>query len=224
MYMEFLAKRTENQRSILPRIATPKFAASKYYDLLQQRVGDSADGQCGNGPRNDCTVVPCPNGPSDASMNAGSVGLDMLLTGQTFIQDSLPMEELQHKSVSTILQSVNEGTRCNFQGVALVCDDEPRDVANSAPGKRRISSADNKCADAILSDKTGVIFVSFWGVAAVQICGVWRSVVNRRKPGEPIPCVVDLHKVRVQGVPKDNSNGESATRIRWLSTIEGVGA
>ena len=57
MYMEFLAKCTEKQRNILPRIATPKFAASKYYDLLQQRVGNSADGQCGNGPRNDCTLV-----------------------------------------------------------------------------------------------------------------------------------------------------------------------
>ena len=87
-------------------------------------------------------------------------------------------------------------------GRGLVCDDEPRDVVNSAPGKRRISSADNKCADAILSDKTGVIFVSFWGVAAVQVCDIWRSVVNRRKLGEPILCFVDLHKVRVQGVPK----------------------
>ena len=33
MHMEFLAKRTEKQRKILPRIATPKFAASTYYDL-----------------------------------------------------------------------------------------------------------------------------------------------------------------------------------------------
>ena len=108
--------------------------------------------------------------------------------------------------------------------MVLVCDDEPRDVVNSAPGKRRISSAENKCADAILSDKTGVIFVSFWGVAAVQICDIWRQVVNRRKAGEMLPCVVDLSKVRVQGLPRDHWNGESAARIRRISTIEAVGA
>ena len=39
-----------------------------------------------------------------------------------------------------------------------------------------------------------------------------------------IPCIVELCKVRIQGLAKIAWNGESLTRIRTLSTIEAVGA
>eukprot|EP00959_Pyramimonas_sp_CCMP1952_P302255 6324287-Pyramimonas_sp.AAC.1 len=73
------------------------------------------------------------------------------------------------------------------------------------------------------SSAPGPISACFWGELAEDVCGMWREAQERRARGEVVACVVEVDRVRIQGVAKNNWNGESLTRIRTLSSIEGVG-
>ena len=71
-------------------------------------------------------------------------------------------------------------------------------------------------------DKTGAISACLWGDVAEDICCIWRDVHESRVRGEGKACVVELNKVRIQGVVKNNWNGECITRHRVLSSVENV--
>ena len=49
---------------------------------------------------------------------------------------------------------------------------------------------------------------------------MWRHVQERRQRGDVFSLVVELRKVRIQGLPRNTWNGEPLTRMRTLSSIE----
>ena len=61
-----------------------------------------------------------------------------------------------------------------------------------------------------------------WGDVAEKICSIWREHQDRLEEGETLPRVVELSKVRIQGLVKNAWNGESIARIRTLSSMEKV--
>ena len=223
-YIDFLNSRTPTQKKILPSEAPPKFAASRYYALLQERVGEAVGGELGPDRDNVRALDSMQALPSCAEPSSGLSGIDMILSGQAFVSTTCLPEALVYKSALAILQASEDGGRCNFQGVLVVCDDNPRDVqyAEGSPRKRKAPSSEGKAADVILVDKTGPISACLWGDIAEDICGVWRQVQERRQQGEAATCVVDLSKVRIQGAAKNSWNGECLTRVRTLTSIENV--
>ena len=81
-------------------------------------------------------------------------------TEQLTIQDYRKPEEekLYYKATLDILKCSEEGTKCNFQGLLVVCDDIPRNVIYLDPSlrKRKASGAEGKVADVIFMDKKQV--------------------------------------------------------------------
>ena len=240
-YAEFLESRPSALKKILTTQATPRFAAPSYYAALQERVKTTNGEESGlqqntdqAGPtgaeaelqqkniRSDSSGPAC---VSSAATSASQTGIDFLLSGKAFASPKPEEEKLLHKSASEILQCPDEGSRCNFQGLLVVCDDIPRDVhyAESSPRKRKASSSsEGKAADVIFVDKTGAISANLWGDVAEDICSIWRDAHESRERGEGKPCFVELNKVRILGVPKNSWNGESITRQRVLNSVENV--
>ena len=129
-----------------------------------------------------------------------------------------------YKSALAILQSSDEGGRCNFKGVVVVCEDYHRAVqfAEGSPRKRKSMSLEGKAADVILVDRIGPVSACLWGNSAEAICNYRRQSQERRSRGDFAPCVVDLSKVRIQGAARSNWNGESLTHIRTLTSVESI--
>ena len=69
-------------------------------------------------------------------------------TEQLTIQDYRKPEEekLYYKATLDILKCSEEGTKCNFQGLLVVCDDIPRNVIYLDPSlrKRKASGAEGR--------------------------------------------------------------------------------
>ena len=145
----------------------------------------------------------------------------MLLSGQACTASTDATEALEYTSALSILQSSEEGSRCKFQGVLLICDDIPRDVqyAEGSPRKRKSTTAEGKAIDIILLDKTAPISACLWGEAAEEICYAWRQVQERRKNGEVVACIVDLSKVRIQEAARNSWNGKLLTRRFCSGTL-----
>ena len=152
----------------------------------------------------------------------GVSGIDLLLSGRAFSSSSVTPEVVPHKSALEILTSREEGVKCNFQGVLLVCEDFPRDVqyTESSPHKRRTTlSAEGKIADVILVDRTGPVATCLWNDVAEEICSIWRE---HQKAGKTLPCVVELSKVRITGLARNAWNGESIARLKTLKYIQHI--
>ena len=69
----------------------------------------------------------------------------------------------------------------------------------------------------------GPISACLWGELAEDVCRIWQELQGRRALGEVAACVVELDRARIQGVAKNSWNGEVLTRMRTLSSVEGVG-
>ena len=208
----------------MPYDAPPKFAASRYYSSLKESVGKSDACKVTEGNHNDVARCSPDLQQTVASSSSGASILDMILSGQSYKASTTATEALVHRSALSILQHSEEGSKCRFQGVLVVCDIVPRDVqyTEGSPRKRKNTTAEGKAVDIILVDKTAPISACLWGEAAEEICSVWRQVQQRRQQGEVVACVVDLSKVRIQGAANNNWNGESLTRMRALTSIESV--
>ena len=87
--VEFLNSRTLMQRRFLPSEAPPKFAASRYYALLRERVGEPVGGESGPGDDIVRAVVPRQAQTPGASPKAGPSGIDLILSGQAFCRRTL---------------------------------------------------------------------------------------------------------------------------------------
>ena len=146
-------------------------------------------------------------------------------TEQLTIQDyRKPDEEkLYYKATLDILKCSEEGTKCNFQGLLVVCDDIPRNVIYLDPSlrKRKASGAEGKVADVIFIDKTGAIKASLCGELAEEIC-MWRQMHESWKRGQGKACFVDLLNVRILAMPNALCNGVCITRHCVLNSVEGV--
>ena len=137
-------------------MAPPNFAASKYYALLKQRVGEAYGGDYTSADGNESEGASCQTQLSCASTSSGPSNLDMRLAGQSCTQDVVRTEALGYKSALAILQSTEEGKMCKFQGVVVVCDDAPRDVHISENLSRKRKGAQVvKTLSIVLIDKTG---------------------------------------------------------------------
>ena len=106
-------------------------------------------------------------GPSSSSQSAT---LDSITAGQAFASTAQAPAPLIHKTALQILQSPDEGGRCNFEGVVVVCDEFPRDVqyADASPRKSRAVSMESKTVDAILWTKQ-VQSACVYGAAAPKL-------------------------------------------------------
>ena len=106
-YSEYLVSRTLTQRKILPSQAPPKFAASRYYALLRERVGEQAGGD--SGPVHDIVreVVSPQAQQSGALSSSGLSGIDMILSGQASAPSTFATEAFVHKSALAFLQSAS---------------------------------------------------------------------------------------------------------------------
>ena len=188
--------------------APPRFAGPKYYALLKERMEEATSGKAASqqtidkSERSDSAGSRQTNGKTEgsgpayvscASSSAGLTGIDMILSGQAFAPAHHEAEALVYKSASAILQSSEDGGRCNFQGVLVACDDNPRDVTypENSHRKRKAGTGEGKATDAIFADKTGPICVCFWGDVAEEICGIWRNLQERLSSGngEPVELV-----------------------------------
>ncbi|CAK0903247.1 unnamed protein product, partial [Prorocentrum cordatum] len=224
-YSEHVQSRTAKQRRMLPSEPPEKFAAPRYYALLRDSISEVRPGDSAPRHAEESAVAHGSTQLSDAASPSGLSGIDLILSGQAFGPASSAPEEIAHKSALAFLQSSEEGGRCHFQGVLIVCDNSPRDVhyAEGSPRKRKDPFSEGKAADVVMVDKTGPISACLWGDVAEDICSIWRAVQERRQRGEVAPCVVDLSMVRIQGAGKNNWNGELLTRVRSLTSIEAVG-
>ena len=131
---------------------------------------------------------------------------------------------MYYKATLDILKCSEEGTKCNFQGLLVVCDDIPRNVIYLDPSlrKRKASGAEGKEADVIFVDKTGAIKASLWGEISEEICSMWRQMNEARERGERKPVFVDLLNVRILALANNTWNGQSITRHRVLNSIDSV--
>ena len=79
----------------------------------------------------------------------------------------------------------------------------------------------------ILVDQTGPIQVQIWeDDLGETIIDAWNRLhTNQSVPtAERAPHIVDLQRVRVQAFPKSVWNGDSLTRMRFLRSVENLGA
>ena len=239
------AKALECSPSAAKKRASPqapsKFAASRYYAALEERIksktGEEARAQQNTdqaGPIGADAELQQKNTKSDSSgtahvsraaPKASQTGLDALMSGETVASPKKTEEEkLQYKSTLEILKSPEESIRCNFQGLLVVCDDVPRSVVigDASPRKRKASNTEAKATDVIFVDKTGAIKASLWGEISEEICSMWRQMNEARERGERKPVFVDLLNVRILALANNTWNGQSITRHRVLNSIDSV--
>ena len=131
-YKKFKDSVGETQREVMPLQAPPRYAASKYYRFLEERLRDGAtaeskevDVKGGTADAGQAQRESSSAATSVATSSSLCSGLDMLLSGQAFTSNTAQPEELVYKSSLQILQSAEEGGRCNYQGVLVMCDDSP---------------------------------------------------------------------------------------------------
>ena len=232
-YTNHLETFTEKQQKFLPREATPKFAASHYYDLLQQRL-DKADGSRSAAdapPRhtNPGLSVPPTSAPASAARKTSPVtngqAMKALLSGRGFgVVDRAAPSPVQYRSAAAIAQSTADGGRCHLQAVVVVCEDYPRAVQFTGDNARKRKGMEGKAADVILADNTGPIAATLWGDAAEDVCAAWRKAKEGSSETEhAAPCIVDFQMFRISVTYKSNWNGVMLTHMTTLSTAAGAG-
>ena len=237
MYEEMLKSGPSAMKKMLKsKKVPPGFAGPNYYKALKERViktkseesggqqnTDKAGPTGAEGELQQKNVKADSSGPAcvgNAATSATPTGIDFLLSGQSFASPKPEEEKLLYKSASEILQSPNEGSRCNYQGLLVVCDDIPREIHFSETSSRKRKAGEGKAADVIFVDKTGAISACLWGEVAEHICSIWRDVQESRERGAAKPCFVELIKVRILGVARNQWHGESITRIRILHAVD----
>ena len=151
--------------------------------------------------------------------------MDSILNSRPSTTSNNAKQKTEHRSAIDILETLEEGCRCNFEGELVACDLFPREVSygETSLGKRKKSLSSGRTADIVLADRTGPIIGSVWDATAEELCQIWRSSEERRHQGHKRPCVVELLTVRVRTPAPNKWNGTSVTRIRTLSSIKETG-
>ena len=221
-YAAYLKTVSRTARKRLPAKAPAKFAAEAYYRLLKERMESS--NAANPSQKNEEASEAKNNASASTDVNVNDA-FDSIMMGDAFGASACSDEELKYQSAATILHELEDGARCNYQGAVVMCEDFPREIsyADGSPRKRKASASEGKAADVIFTDKTGPVGAIFWNEFAEEICSIWRNVKEKRSQGVKLACVIDLTQMRVQGIPNNKWNGESITRMRTLTSVEGVG-
>ncbi|CAK0842742.1 unnamed protein product [Prorocentrum cordatum] len=147
-YAEYGDSRTAKQRMLLPEVAPPKYAASRYYDFLQSLVGTASASSSRSAQKDVAQVCVASEALAPGSGCAALAGIDLVLSGKGFAAPSPAVETVDYMSAFAILQSGNDWARCKFQAVLAVCDAVSRE--------RKATEDEAKAADVTLVDKTGL--------------------------------------------------------------------
>ena len=140
-------------------------------------------------------------------------------------QATPPPQKCNYVAASDILFSIKEHTLVNFQGVLFWCNTNARQVLVAQPygdRKRYKASHEVSVADLVLVDQTGPIKVVLWGNLALEITTAWKSLQRARALASTTVCeyIVDLQRVHVYSLPKDEWNGPCLTRMRYLRSVD----
>ena len=221
-YQQHLQTRTARQKRLCPSQAPPKFVAARYFKLLEQRLVKASGTPFEPLLEADNVVRVCDLPFTEDSSSSAMSAVDLLLSGQGFFfSASTDIVPASYKSALDILQCREDGHRCHFQGVLVVCDEVPRAIQyGEGSPRRRKGFTEGKVADMILVDKTGPVSACLWGDAAEDVCTVWRNVQEKRQRKENAPAVVELSNARIQPALKNEWNGELLTRVSSLTSIE----
>ena len=182
------------------------FLEQQYFDIMHESCIESVASSDPRGPRK----------------SLYSSGIDLILQGVAAEHSSLTSNSLTHISALQVLQAAEVGGRYNYQGVLVRCDDYPRSVtyAHGPTRKRKPSHGEATTADVMFADRTGPIFACLWGQAAESICSIWRQARAKNAEGLPIPPIIDVSNVRIQGAAKNGWNGVLLTHISMLTSVE----
>ena len=140
-------------------------------------------------------------------------------------QTTLAPQKCKYAAASDILCSIADHTLINFQGVLFWCDADARQVSVSQPyGERKKYKAAHEVstADFVLVDQTGPVKVVMWGNLALEITKAWKSLQRARALASTSVCeyIVDLQRVHVYSLPKNDWNGQCLTRMRYLRSVD----
>ena len=140
-------------------------------------------------------------------------------------QTTLPPEKCKYAAAVDILSSIADHTLINFQGVLFWCDTDARQVLVAQPygGRKKYKAAHEvSVADLVLVDQTGPVKVVIWGNLALEITTAWKSLQRARALASTTVCeyIVDLQRVHVYSLPKNDWNGSCLTRLRYLRSVD----
>ena len=148
--------------------------------------------------------------------------VDLLLSGQGFFGSaSNDIVPARYKSALQILQCREDGHRCHFRGLLVVCDEVPRAMQyGPASTRRRKGSTEGKAADMIFVDKTGAVSARLWDNVADEVCAVWRSTQQKQEENDTTPAVVELSNAYVRLALENNEwNCQLLTRVSSLTSM-----
>ena len=230
MYVAWVKTKNEKQQKHLPAVPPRKYAAKNFYDILKKGVDDKSG----------ITQVATPQtaGSSADTLSPASIStqrptvtepcgsLEALLAGTEVYVPATPSISVKYASSFEIMESGNELSKCQYQGLLTQCLDQPRIVefTEESPRKRKGNMQSTRAADFILLDKTGPVYVTVWEGLAERICEEWREVEAARAQGQSLRKIINLSIVRVQSVAKSKWNGELLSHFRTLASIAAVGA
>ena len=121
-----------------------------------------------------------------------------------------------------IQEACNEGDRCHFQAALMYCDEAPKglNAPESSPRKRKNLNQDSQVVHAVFLDMSGAMAVTFWGKAAATMCSLVHA--HSQADGSLKPMIVDMQKMRVVPLGRNQWNGNVLTRMSTLSSVESL--
>ena len=140
-------------------------------------------------------------------------------------QPTLFPKKCKYVAAIEILSSIEEHTLVNFQGVLFWCETEARQVLLSQHycGRKKYKAAHEvSVAELVLVDQTGPVKVVIWGNLALEITTAWKLLQRARALASTSVCeyIVDLQRVHVYSLPKNDWNGLCLTRMRYLRSVD----
>ena len=181
-YAEFKSNCDAVAQSLLPMEPSSKFAVEIYYQILKDMASQAPQNRSAVLERTTLTdenvAAEITGFIEDSSADdIPSSGLDALLSGGSLDVSAAFDEEYKFMSSREILECSNQSQRCNFEGMIVVCDMEPRKIepsnpSNDTPRRRKNQSTESKCADVLFIDKTGPISAALWNELADEICAI----------------------------------------------------
>ena len=206
-----------------------KFAVGRYFEHLARRVrkrDGSVDSIHLSGGCSQEATVKSLGVPEASALQNLIAGARCPVKGR----ENVPEQKCEYAACLDICTNIMENTYINFQGVLVCCDTEARQVGFSpvvVGKKRQKAHTRTQLVKLILVDQTGPIQVQIWGNELGEtITDAWnRLQTNQTAPTtERAPYIVDLQRVQVQAFPKSDWNGDSLTRMRFLQSVENLGA